>query len=164
MAVTYMRYQRLQHAIQEWLASNATLVTLLSYNSSTNMSIFVSAGDDDISNPPLLIIDDIPSMNYFPDVDSVQVTYAHLSAYANSRLEVDNIIGAVAALAAQNETTQKDASFSSNNIETLGIKVDRIDPKIGDTQLGVTVAHRAQVPVTDFHTGGIVLEITWRET
>lgn len=164
MTPTYDKYERFEKALQAWLLTSAQIVSLTGYDASTNISVFVSSGEDPIDNPPLLVIDDLPTENFFQSVDTMKISMVHLSAYAKDRLTVIRLLGAVEALAAQNDTTYRDASFASFQIKTETLKSMGLDNKPGDATLGITVAHRAQVPITNFHTGGVVLEIVWQET
>lgn len=164
MPVTYQRSANLQAAVIAWLASDATIVSLTGYNATTKPSgIYVSRGDDPLNTPPHLILDDCYMNNYLPDVDTIQEAFVHLSAYATDRLTALYIIGAVEALA-QQDSSQRDASFASNGVRTMALQCVNGERSAGKSEFGVTAAHRTQVPVADVHPAGATLRIVFQET
>ena len=161
--MSYLGLVNFESALIAWLRSDSTLKTLTGYDAVTKpQGIYISRGDDPLSNPPHLILDDTWFHNYIPDVDDIQQAFVHLSAYALDRVTALSIIGAVQDLAGQ-DSHQRDAHFADANVRTQGIIATEVERNSGQTQYGVTSSHRTQVPVTDTHVAGIRLRIIFQE-
>ena len=157
MTVSKTRYGRFGTALWTWLCFDSDLTTLLGHVATTTERIFISSGH--ITETPKPYLGLLPSHigNALEDVDAgILETNVLCEAYSKSAQARENsleIIAAVEALAAQNATTMVDASFSSNNIQTVGIR-----------SLGLTVSGES---VGDIHSGvylsACVLRIRWRD-
>ena len=158
MTVSKTRYGRFGTALRAWLVSDIDLTTLVGHVDTTAERIFISSGH--ITGTPKPYLGLLPDHigNAIEEVDAgILETNVLCEAYSNSAQARENsleIIAAVEALAAQNATTMEDASFSSSNIQTVGIR-----------SLGLTVSGES---VGDVHSGvylsSCVLRIRWRDT
>ena len=152
------RYGRFGTALRAWLVSDSDLTTLLSHVDVSAERIFISNGVIEETSKPYLGL--LPSHigNVLEDVDAgILETSVLCEAYSSSAQARENtleIIGAVEVLAAQNVTTMGDASFESNDIQTVGIRSEGLavsGEPVGDPNSGVYLS-------------SCVLRIRWRDT
>lgn len=141
------------------MSADATILTLVD---ATN--IYVPTGEEPIT-PPCLLLDIVTIIPWLDDIDGVYTSEVHFVAFAESEEVALKLAGAVLALTKQNNTTYADASFASNNIQTMGISHlsvrDMAKEQFEPTSVRRT--ERSDVPVPDRKKTSVPVLIRWRD-
>lgn len=156
--MAFSKFNNFAKAIVDWLRSDSDITTLTADGGTDDTKrVFVSGGDDSVLLPSLLL--QIAHEPMIDTVDRLFLARVRCTAVADNTVRVREIIGAVEELAAQNETSLADASFSDVNITSLTV-VPRGD--IGAVGTRDTSATLQNEP-NEFR-GETWLEVRWHET
>ena len=155
--------------MQVFLAGDATLVTLTAYDASTNRSIVIDSGDQQITAPSLIIILD-STVPWLDDVDTIFDSLLTLVAYADTR-----VVSMKIAMAAYNKVKQTasgaklqaDAGFNAGNILTKSLSPIGFPESAGQTEglqpESVRRTERSDAPIADRHITRLRIFCRWED-
>jgi len=150
MAMSANKYKNFANALVTWFRAESDLTDLTA--SSAN-NIYISSGTTKAVNPPCLTVEIMSSIPVFNDVDDgLYESIVLLTAHCASRADALVMIGQVEVMAAQDETTRVDASFSDAHIKTTAMRV------IGPQDVLGIMAKEPNVRAVDTR-----LSIWWKE-
>lgn len=156
---------RFTKAYRDFLAGDATLVSLVSYNATTNISIIFDSGEQTI-NPPMLIMELGSTHPWMSDVDNFYETIIHHYAYTTKRLTSLQIISALYGKVKQS-SSQADASFSSNNIVSRSLMPLEVPDRPGEATMlpdSIRRTERSDAPIADRHVARLLTLCRWTDT
>lgn len=157
-------------SFRDFLASDVTLVTLTAYNATTNRSIEIDKGDQEITPPGLILtVDSTVPWRY--EVDTIFDSLITCTAYTKDRISSMRI--AMAAFNKCRQTSsgaqlQADAKFNSNDIESMSIIPLGFPEDAGQTAglqpESVRRTERSDAPIADRHVTRFRVMVRWRDT
>jgi len=150
---TQTKYKRFAKALATWLRTSSGLATLTAYNATTNTSIFITDGQDEIA-PPKMAAVVLHAPQVHPNIDTLYSTNVICECFSLNKLETEDMAGALIELAKQSASTGKDAVFNTDNIRTSGIRITGT-PQIGE--------HVTEDPGSIF-ISSVTLTIVWVDT
>lgn len=150
---------------QAFLAGDATLVSLTSYNASTNRSILVDSGEQQIAPPSAIIVLD-STVPWLSDLDSIFDSLLTVHSYSKTR--VDSMKIAMAVYNKCKQVDHFDAGFNNGDIETLSMMPLGFPQDAGQSQglqpESVRRTERSDVPIADRHITKCRIFCRWRDT
>lgn len=147
----------LRSAVQAFLVTSSDLVTLTAYNATTNLSIINTLGKDDLKAKSVNVLL-LANRRVHTEVDGGPWTAEFdILCRHESEVSVLNMIGAIEALAEQNRTTNRDASYSTHAQVDLNSIIFVEHPGSEDDPL---VTEAAQKGIKEAKCG---LRVRWRE-
>lgn len=119
--MAYTNFNRFYGAFVTWLTESTALVSLLGHTASDRRIFIADKAVDAVVNALVLFPRD--TIQWHPDVGGIYETTILCAAYAQSRVDAVNIIGALTEYCAIDKTTNQDKAFTKNNIVVEGIKM-----------------------------------------
>lgn len=165
MALGLTAIARFGKALQSWVASDATIVSLTGHVPGSDERIVIRRGDD-VVNVPCLLLSLVRTVPFLPDVDGVVLSRVEAVAIGTSRVEALRIMGALHKYAKPDRSTYADAGFSTDNVRTRSITGYMI-PRQGESDFDITSVRRTErsdAPIPDRHIAIMELYIVWTDT
>lgn len=165
MALGITAIARFAKALQAWVESDATLVSLTGHVPGTDERIFLRRGNDRIK-VPCLILDLVRTTPYLPDIDGVILSKIYAVAIGASRIQALDIVGAMHKFAKPSRTTLSDASFSTDNIRTRSITAYLLADQ-GKSEFDISSVRRTErsdTPIPERNVAVMDLYVVWSDT
>ncbi len=133
--VAYERIKYFGKALYDWLAADATLVSLTGHNVSNDDIRILLAPIEYVPNRPFVSVEIISTGNPLPDIDRYYESSVILTVYGTSPIQVQDILGQIQEMSSSitsGERTNADPLFSGTNIQTVRVRIGTVTTAFAD--------------------------------